>query len=68
MVKIYCEVCQRNVELKIDMMESDTLNGDKIWGDLVCAECCLIIASLEVDAPGIYEFVKMKDLPDNKQN
>jgi transcription initiation factor TFIIIB Brf1 subunit/transcription initiation factor TFIIB len=62
MTKIYCENCGKRVPLEIDHMRSDDLNGDVIWGDLVCSKCKLVIATLEVDSPGIYEFVKVSDI------
>lgn len=57
-VKIYCELCEESQPVLIDRMQKDDLNGDKIWGDLVCSVCKLVITSLETDEPGVYEFVR----------
>jgi len=60
-MQIYCEICG-NQPARIDPMTSNELNGDKVWGDICCSKCALVICTLTVDDPGIYEFVKVSDL------
>lgn len=57
MTKIYCKHCDKHQPLLIDRMQK--LNGDIIWGDLVCSKCKLVIASIRVDEEGEYEFRKI---------
>jgi len=59
-MKIYCEICG-NQEARIDVMNSDDRNGDAVWGDICCSKCCLVLATITVDEPGVYEFVKVSD-------
>lgn len=59
MTKIYCEVCQETQPLLVERMSKDDLNGDKIWGDLLCSVCHFVIATLEVDEPGSYAFTRL---------
>lgn len=58
-VRLFCVVCQKSQPIIIEPMQSDDLNGDKIWGDIICSECKLVIATVEVQEPGIYDFVKV---------
>ena len=60
-VRIYCECCGENVPLEIEPMSTDELNGDKIWGDIVCPECHFVIATLTADESGIYAIEKVGD-------
>lgn len=59
-VKIYCSSCGKYQPLEIEPMSSDKLNGDSIWGDLLCSVCRLVIATLTVSEAGIYEFRKVE--------
>ncbi len=43
-------------------MSKDNLNGTLIWGDICCAECCLVLLTVEVNKEGIYEFKKIENL------
>ena len=40
-------------------MTKDDLNGDKIWGDICCAQCHLVLNTVSVDEEGTYNFVKV---------
>jgi len=64
MTKIYCETCGKKQPLIIEPMSTDELNAPAIWGDLICGKCHSIVATLEVDEPGVYEFRKVKDVED----
>ena len=55
----YCEACAMSVDVTIEEMQSDDLNGDQIWGDVVCDECKLVIATIRVSEPGVYDLVKI---------
>jgi hypothetical protein len=59
-VRIYCECCGCHQPLLIEEMRSDELNGQAIWGDLLCSICKLVIATLTVEEPGQYEFRKVR--------
>jgi len=61
MVNFYCESCECFHAVEIEEMKQDDLNGDDIWGDIVCSVCHLVIATVIVDKPGKYEFVLKKD-------
>ena len=56
-IRIYCDSCQKNVEFFIEPLSTDNCN-EGIWGDIVCKECHLVIATLTADEPGIYDIVK----------
>ena len=59
MIRIWCETCQKSTALYIEPLGCDDLNGDAIWGDIVCSECGLVIATLTADEPGNYDIVRM---------
>lgn len=42
-------------------MNADELNGDKIWGDLLCSEFSFVIATIEVEKPGTYVFARVAE-------
>lgn len=58
-VNIYCCHCEKSQPLEIERMTADSLNGDAIWGDLLCSVCHLAIAALDVSEEGQYEFRKV---------
>lgn len=57
MTHIYCDSCGKRQPLKIDPM---TDHDGVIWGDLLCSVCGLVIATIDVDEEGEYEFVKVR--------
>lgn len=59
-VNFYCEHCDEAMPVIIEAMVKDELNGDIIWGDIVCKSCHLVIATVTVGEPGKYEFTKVK--------
>lgn len=61
MIKFYCECCEESVNVIIEDLMSDELNGDAIWGDIVCNTCKLVIATVTAKEPGTYRFVKVDD-------
>jgi len=61
MVRFYCELCEKSQPVIIEPLQKDELNGEKIWGDILCAECRLVIATITADEPGQYEFVKVSE-------
>lgn len=62
MIKIWCEGCGGNVPFELEKLSSDDLNGDAIWGDVVCPNCKLVIATITADEPGLYNLVKIADI------
>ena len=64
-VKFYCESCSddRTVcrPIKIERLSTDKLNRPKIWGDILCAECGFVIATITADEPGLYDFLKVEE-------
>lgn len=61
-MKIYCEVCDSAQPPRIDAMTTCELTGDSVWGDICCSVCTFVIATITVDEPGVYDFVKVKHL------
>lgn len=57
-VQIFCQSCNRMQPLEVESMAADKLNGDAIWGDLLCGTCHLVIATLTVPKAGEWEFVR----------
>ena len=64
MIRFYCTACQKSQSVIIERLETDVLNGSKIWGDIICKECHFVIATVEADEPGQYDFIKIENLPD----
>ena len=62
MVYSYCEFCDQRVEVEIEPLKKDALN-DVPWGDIVCATCHFVIATISADEPGVYQFIKVAELP-----
>lgn len=60
-VRIFCQSCNRMQPLEVERMGADRLNGTRIWGDLLCATCHLVIATLTVPEAGAWEFVRRRD-------
>lgn len=63
MAKFFCELCETAQPVIIEPCKKDSLNGEKIWGDIVCKECHLVIATIECDEAGEYEFVRKEKTP-----
>ena len=62
-MKFFCEYCGNIQEVEIEPLSTDKLNKPKIWADILCKECHFVIATIEAEEPGIYNFIKVKDLP-----
>ena len=62
MVKFYCDHCEKHREVIIEPLQRDSLNGDAVWGDIICTSCRVIIATITSDEPGIYQFVRVGPL------
>lgn len=64
MMKFYCHNCDEHTPVIIEPLLQDELNGSMIWGDVVCdvEGCHMVIATISVDKPGIYEFVRVREL------
>ena len=60
-MRIYCDLCGEYAEFDIDQMRTDELN-EKPWGDIVCRQCRLVIATIVVDEPGLYAIEKVGEL------
>ena len=61
-VKIFCVACDKYTPLEIEPLQVDEQNGERIWGDIVCPKCHLVICSLSADEPGLYAMVKAREL------
>ena len=60
-MKIFCESCNDYNEMLTLDIRKDELNKHP-WGDLVCSECKLVIATIRADIEGTYVFKKYKPL------
>lgn len=58
-VRFYCESCDERVPVDIEHLRKDVLNGDVAWGDIICAMCFFVIATVSAEEEGIYDFVKV---------
>lgn len=63
MVKIYCSTCGKYQSMRIDEMHKD--KDGTIWGDICCEYCHLIIATIEVEREGIYEFKRISQIEES---
>jgi hypothetical protein len=65
-VSIYCSTCGKFQVLEIVNMGPWGVNPEgsinRNWGDLLCSECHLVIATLSVDIPGVYQFIKVGEI------
>ena len=58
-VRFYCSTCDDFREVVIEELKRDSLNKGKLpWGDIVCAACYLVIATIDANEAGKYEFVR----------
>ena len=56
MIQFYCCECEEARSVVIEPLRKDELN-DVPWGDIVCSECFLVIATLSADVEGDVEIV-----------
>jgi len=64
-VKFYCDCCERHRPVEIEPSQTDEITRPLIWADIVCTVCRLVIMTITADEPGIYDFVKVGELPDD---
>jgi len=64
MVKLYCEVCNDHVEVIAEAAQDTDFPEQGIWGDIVCTKCHFVISGFKASEEGVYELVKVSDLPD----
>lgn len=57
-VRFYCRCCGEQRHVIIESLQTDELNDPVIWGDIVCAHCSFVIATISAEEPGVYEIVK----------
>ena len=64
--RVYCSTCDKFQLLEmVDMGRWGQSPDNQVqhnWGDLLCSECHLVIATLAVDKPGVYRFVKVGEI------
>ena len=59
----YCHTCKTFQPFVTEEMRSDTrYEQPGVWGDVRCLVCSTVIATLQVDQPGIYAFRKVTEL------
>lgn len=58
MITVYCDVCLESQPFHIHEMKKDPLNENKIWADMACSVCHLIICTFTSDEEGFYEIKK----------
>jgi len=56
MLKFHCEVCERHQEVEIEPLQFDELNRGA-WGDIICKECRLVIATFSSEQSGRLVFI-----------
>lgn len=63
-MKIYCELCEKAQPFTIDPIRKDKdFPKQGLWGDIVCSECSLVIATLsDFKEEGVYEVKKIKEI------
>ena len=60
-VGFYCVACDDFRDVQIEELKRDALNKGKLpWGDIVCVECHLVIATINANEPGKYEFERVE--------
>ena len=60
-IRFYCECCGQSQQVVIEPVQTDELNTMP-WGDIVCAVCHFVIATISADEPGVYVFVKVAEV------
>ena len=58
---IYCQVCDPDQPLLIDLMNNHAGANDEVHGDLLCGVCKFITATVAVPARGKYRPIKVAD-------
>lgn len=76
-IKIYCKSCGKGQEFVVEPMKEHVFNNATIaaefrkehnleanvWGNILCKECNFILVALTAGEEGIYDFVKVSELP-----
>lgn len=65
-IKIYCSSCATDQEFVIEPMERKSQSATSsvtIWGDIRCKECDFVIGTITAEEEGIYDLVKVGELP-----
>jgi hypothetical protein len=60
-IRFYCDSCEKDQPVTLEPVQTDALN-DGPWGDVVCAECHLVLGTMFADEPGIYTIVRQDQL------
>jgi hypothetical protein len=60
-IRFYCDSCEKDQPVILEPVQTDALN-DGPWGDVVCAECHLVLGTMFADEPGIYTIVRQDRL------
>ena len=60
-LKFYCKGCSEHQPVIIEPLKFDDLN-DNAWGDIVCKECHVVIATMSSNREGILGFVSEFDI------
>ena len=47
-IRFYCEQCEKFQPVIIGKLDTD-----KLWADILCKKCKLVLATIESDKPGI---------------
>lgn len=50
-LRAFCDHCQSHQRVEIEDIQGDELN-ERAWGDIVCKECRLVIATFSAALPG----------------
>ena len=67
---MFCDTCGKHEPVWVDPMTKDDLNGEKIWGDVCCMKCKLVLITIEVPSEGMWDFTKVCELnePDRSRS
>ena len=57
MIKFHCNVCNQHQPVILEPLRKDELNP-KPWGDVVCAECYLVIATYSAENEGVLQYIE----------
>lgn len=60
-LKFYCEGCGKHQPVVIEPLKFDDLNNDA-WGDIVCKECSLVIATMSSNREGRLGYTSVFDI------
>jgi hypothetical protein len=59
-IKFFCHACQTFRLVEIEPVTADALNAEP-WGDIVCAICHFMIATISGPA-GVYQMIRSGDV------